>query len=395
MTPHSDTHNSQPQIERESIVEWMKLNDWAATSSGVGGELWKSTKIEGAEIGIPFGPLDDFSIESISKRLARWNGVNQSTLLDTLATYMVDVSRFIADVPLNYAAGKPGAELRIVSHLFGGTGKIFRAAARTSRSTTQVIGSNFNQLDETTFSNAIAGMTEIGSYALPVYVPVGSPDTDGSIGLAAPSQSRQLTSTVANALHAIEEHVITPAKMDVTDDVIREMVSKGVSKELLTAVSELITVDGTDAKTSFSWAPSHAQVPGASKLPTEVEIPHEARGLVDQVADRFKSSPQKRREFVGQVRGILLGETAEEVISIVAVPRAGSSNDESAPLSSTVEVTHRQVSDKFRDELYRFMSEGTKVEFTGVVEKVSNRRRISNPLNFRERPQQIDLNNQD
>lgn len=84
--PPSNTHNRYPHINRESITQWMKRNGWIVESSGVGGELWKSTTTPEAEVGVPFGPLDDFSIESISKRLAQWHGVDQSTLLNTLAT---------------------------------------------------------------------------------------------------------------------------------------------------------------------------------------------------------------------------------------------------------------------------------------------------------------------
>lgn len=81
-----DTHTRYSHINRESIIQWMKRNDWEVASSGVGGELWKSTTCDEAEVGVPCGPLDHFSIESISKRLARWGGVEQSVLLATLAT---------------------------------------------------------------------------------------------------------------------------------------------------------------------------------------------------------------------------------------------------------------------------------------------------------------------
>lgn len=81
-----DTHTGYSHINRESIIQWMKLNGWTVTSSGVGGELWKSTTRDEREVGVPLGPLDPFSIESISKRLARWGGVEQSELLDALAT---------------------------------------------------------------------------------------------------------------------------------------------------------------------------------------------------------------------------------------------------------------------------------------------------------------------
>lgn len=380
-----------PELDRDVITAWMRNHDWSVKSSGPGGEMWASHTVEGAEIGVPFGHLDNFFSEAVIKRLAHWHKLEQRNLVDVLTHFTIDVSRFIADVPLDYSSGKPGAELRVVSHLFGGTGRIYRAAAHTSRSTTPVIGSSFSDLDDERYANAIAGMTEVGSYSLPIYVPVGKPDTDGSYGLAAPSESRRLTQTVATALRAIEQHVIEPHRFDVSEEVVREMVSQGVSKELLTAVSELIGVEGTDAKTRFAWAESHSKVPGADKLPTAVEIPHEARGLVDQVATLFRPTPKQPTNFVGKVRGLLLGESPDEIISVVAVPRQGSTEDPSAPLVGTIEVTHHEASEEFRDKLYQFMSEETFVQFSGTVKRISNRRHISDPRGFQQMPTQAEL----
>lgn len=176
-----------------------------------------------------------------------------------------------------------------------------------------------------------------------------------------------------------------------SEEIVREMVSQGVSKELLTAVSELIAIEGTDAKTRFAWAESHSQVPGANALPTSVEIPHDARDLVEQVATRFRPAPKPPKKFVGKVRGLLLSDSPDEIISVVAVPRSGSSEDLTAPLTGTIEITHRNASDEFRDDLYRLMNSASTVKFSGIVENISNRRRIFELTSFEEMPTQTKL----
>lgn len=379
MTPEINGASGQ-EITHDQLAQWLERHNWFVISTGPGGQLWSLTSNKDAKIGVPYDPIDKFALDGVVRRLAHWHDLDIATLQESIALFTVDVARFIADVPLQDFGGKFGAQLNIVSHLFGGTGRIYRAAARSSR--TSADNAQYTEIDEETYGHAVAGMTEIGSYALPIYVSVGAPDDDGTLGIAAPSRNRMLSSTVATALKSIEDNIIKPSREDLSTELINHMSTQGVSKDLLSAVGELITVEGTDAKTTFNWAGSHADVPGASALPTRVELPHEAKELIENATKKFRAAPPSPSTFAGEVRGIMLGDAPGQVKSVIAVPRKNQANNPDAPVHGMIEVTHDEASEEFRDNLYRYMKSGQRIRVTGQVEVISNRRHIFTPESF-------------
>ena len=379
MTPEIDGAFGR-EITHDQLTQWLEGHNWFVSSTGPGGQLWSLTSNKDAKIGVPYDPIDKFALDGIVRRLAHWHDIDIATLQESIALFTVDVARFIADVPLQDFGGKRGAQLSIVSHLFSGTGRIYRAAARSSR--TSASNAQYTAFDEETYGFAVAGMTEVGSYALPIYVAVGTPDDDGTLGIAAPSRNRKLSSTVAKALKSIEDHIIAPAREDLSTEVIDHMSSQGVSKDLLSAVAELIAVEGADAKTTFNWATSHAHVPGADSLPSKVELPHDAKELIENATKKFKVEPLNPSTFAGEVRGIMLGDAPGQIKSVLAVPHKNQADNPTARVHGTIEVTHDNASEEFRDNLYRYMKSGQRIKVTGRVEVVSNRRHIFQPKSF-------------
>lgn len=366
---------------RNRITSWMERNGWVPVSDGQIGQMWALAG-DHPSVGVPHSlEGDPEAADGIIRRLAHWSGIDAADLRDVVDLWGVDVSRFVADVPLESSFGRPGAKLSVVSHLFSGTGKIFRAAAHTSRIPKEVI-TNFSPKDDDVLSHALAGMTEIGSYALPVYVPVGEPDLKGSLGIPGPSEARALTKTVASALQAVETHIIIPEALDLSREVILQMVNAGVSREFLSAISELLAVDQTDAKTMFSWASSHSTVPGSSDLPTQVLLPHEAREIIEITAKQFSVDTSTVEPFQGKIKGILYDKDKDTATTVMAVPRSSGEINEFTLFNTTVEVKHEGIDPERLDQFYEWMRNGALVYFNGRVLRESGSRIIENPQDF-------------
>jgi hypothetical protein len=90
---------------------------------------------------------------------------------------------------------------------------------------------------------------------------------------------RRVTRTLAQALSALQEHVIEPAK-EVRKTELHPFVDAGGSRELVNALSNVLTQESVAQFTaSFSWAEA---VPGATSLPTTFQVPAAAQDLLKQ-----------------------------------------------------------------------------------------------------------------
>jgi len=343
------------------------------------------------EIGVPWTFDDKAAVDSVVRRLATSLNLDAKSLMLELTLEEVDLSRFSADVDLDYSTGFPGASLRVVSSLFKGSGRIYRAGARATHQKAPSINNGYTDADEELYSQVIAGMTEKGSYSLPIYVKVGRPDTKGMSGLAAPSPERLLTQKVAESLQAIDTHIIRPEKLRTDVESINELVRLGVSKDLVLAVVDLISVENTDAKTKFFWARSHDTVPTSKKLPTEIEFPHQAKQLLEEAAKHFTAPEPVKRAFNGRIDGVLLDEGEGTLTVIVAVPRGKATDDPNSELNARVDVNVWVDGDSEMDRIYSLMRNRKRVTFTGTPEKIGSRRIIKDASYLEEIPTQTKM----
>ncbi|WP_211440200.1 hypothetical protein [Corynebacterium glutamicum] len=370
----------------QRLRQWLNHHDWYRIGTGSLGEMWVSTTATKARVAIPHSLENDSeAFDGVINRLSIWSHIEVELLKETVELWDVDVSHFAANITMDEHHGRLTAPLNIVSHLLSGTGKVFRAAAHTSRGPKEVIGS-WTAAGDASYHQVHAGFTEYGSYSLPVYVPIGGPvpgaDT-GTLNLPVPSTRRAITETAAKALDAVYTNIIKPDRAPTKREDIRHLVYEGVSKELVNAIVDLLGTHEADARTTFKWAPSHADLPSSQNLPTRIELPNESRELLETVSKSFKTPDPEPESMDGRITGILMGED-DEVTTVMAARRYGPTKgkNQAKGRSATIEVVHHNIEHQKLDQFFQWMKDGNKVFFTGSVTKSSNRLRVENPSLF-------------
>ncbi|WBT08811.1 hypothetical protein PAB09_00130 [Corynebacterium sp. SCR221107] len=372
-------------LSNESLTSWLSSKSWTEKSTGPMGALWGPMEDSQLEtlIGIPqHFETDPIAVSGLLKRLSDHFRMSELDIRNEIEFRTVDISRFAINVNLEKSLGVSTAPLSDVSRLFSGTGRIFRAASITCQSPTEVIGDAFPASSKRLFHKIQAGFTEQGSYVLPVYVEVGDPQTSHDLSGQAhvvPTEYRKVTQTVALAFEKMFEKVIDPNKEPTSRDAIRDLVESGISKEFLTAVTDLIPTDGSDAYAKFQWAPSHSITPEAKNLPTEFVVPNDARDLLTSVSKRFKPTAPEPEPLDGIIKGIIREDNGS-VITVMDAHRGGKNPGEGR--RATIEVVHHDVDNARLDEFYRWFRASDKVYFQGSVLKQSNRLTIRHPLEF-------------
>ncbi|WP_165165260.1 hypothetical protein [Corynebacterium qintianiae] len=366
------------------LTSWMSQHGWAPRSEGSMGRLWAPTSSElDVYVAIPFEfGNDEFAFHNAIEQVARFSEIKTSDLNRAIHQWNVDRTVFVAEVPLAYDYGAPTAELSEISQVFGGAGRIFTAAI-------DAVNSRLPKTFKT--SDVRAGMTEVGSYALPIYVPLSDPHRDDAL-IAAPAQERAITETVATALSAIKREIIDADNPEPSAEMIRDLQNHGVSADLLTGVSELMSSQENDAETTFQWAGSHAEFAEQQSLPTRVELPHEARDLVKSVARAFKTQLPKHQAFFGKIIGIMYSAGSATADTIMAVPRSNTQEaDARNELNGRVRVTHHLDTEDRLAQFYEWNRTGQIVEFGGVTTRVNSDRVIQSPTSFDARPMQTEF----
>lgn len=184
---------------------------------------------------------------------------------------------------------------------------ILRSSATTSRRQRVVIGSQFSTVGDRIASRARMGYTRHGSYVLPILMPISVGDLDrpempSFVGTETfrESEERRVTRTMAQALTAIHNRVVTPA-VDPPKSVIPDLVVAGATRETVVAIERLVaTPEVSGLGIDFRWA-SAVQAP--SGLSRAVTFPAEAAPLLTRTAQLMRSAPKRREE---QLSGVIV-----------------------------------------------------------------------------------------
>lgn len=292
------------EFSSQLLEAYAKKLNWKFKSKGDEGQLFfKELDDKQFFLPIPFKSSKDiYAYYSQISRLAEAEHRSESSIILDLENFDRDVIRFRGDnkewidnaIPLKSGAG-----------LFGTAYNMFRAIATTSRNPKGFIGSSYSKKGEILISNMYLGQSERGSYILPILVPLtienqnqelaNDDEKFGWFNFSSMPMERKVTSSLSQALHAIDNLVIRPARRPNVDEEIA-LIQSGVSHELLLSISNFLsqpTVKQFDI--GFDWAYS-IEVPVG--VVSKIEFDSNAVGLLNEVANRLKQRPPLKREIV-------------------------------------------------------------------------------------------------
>ena len=285
-----------------NLSDYLEFNGWSRISEGSFGILWTDSDRE-AEIAVPRGLKSGTGMwDGTIDRIAQRQNKDSEEVDKSVRRFWMDVSDFRATssvVQGNYIAAEAG------SSLFSGAWRILRSSATTARGAKVAISGNYSSAGDRSIKGAVFAQTEPGSYVLPLLVPIDRALLDEQMASeneqerlssddffetrTVESEQRRATRTMAQALSAIYQRIIAPAK-EPTQRAINEAVMAGASREMLTALHDIInepTVSRMDVK--FHWAPRAGVVPSIN---TSVEIPKESAILLANAAKQMKATKE-------------------------------------------------------------------------------------------------------
>ena len=369
----------EPGLDRSKLAEWMQMNGWSKSANGDMGEMWVLDENFETQIAVPHSfEHDPLAVESTIARLAYWSQTDAAELTKRIFMWNVDIVEFRAIVPTETEFGVAAAPLKVVKDLVSGTNRIVRAAAQTSHQPKAHFNS-LSSLASVRYEKVKAGFTEEGSYKLPLYVPLGKPVIEGALAIPLPDDMRILTSPMAKALQAINDVVIRPETLSLSDDSVRELVYQGVSRELVGGISELLSTGGTNAAAEFEWAPSHSTTKGAKSLPQNIEFPHDSKDALDRAAERLLKQKDSKEYFVGKVLGVQKNSIDSTILHLsVAVPSNQERINPKAEMKNKIQLTLTSGSVALR-QIFNWIESGTVIAFGGYVDRSGSFREINTP----------------
>jgi hypothetical protein len=175
----------------------------------------------------------------------------------TLQRLWVDVTRLRAAKDVVIAGSIP---LSAGTALIGSAHAMIRAAATTAQKLKGDIGGNFSKRGDEIAAEARLAHTEEGSFIVPVL----------------------LTRTLADALQALQQNVVEPAR-DVTVQALNPFVLAGGSREIVVALHRVLEQEAVGSfEASFTWAP--AVTAPVTAPPEPIRIEAEANELLAKAA---------------------------------------------------------------------------------------------------------------
>ncbi len=288
---------------RVDLISYLTRAGWTPGNAGRYGELWTSDSHEGARLAVP---------ATVTPSSPEYH-VLLSLLADKERRAATDVGYDIARQHLdiqNFRIADSFVEdgsvvLESAATVLSSARRLIRAAATTSRKPKAAIRTSYSKPGDAIADRARLSHTRIGSFVLPVVLPLSTPDLNSNRVLDSMEEvsfetaERRVTRTLASALNALDAVVVRPDREARTDDVL-ELVERGVSRELVNAVRAIATDSGVHAfEVGFAWAPS-AGTPGA--LPESVKIPEGAAPLLNKVERRLaRVAPRPEESVSGQI----------------------------------------------------------------------------------------------
>lgn len=301
---------SVQEITLTEINYYLTLTNWQILSEGPAGQIWTKTDSEGKPhlISVPRKPAPD---------LIRWRDVVDRISKFELKTF--ENAQFRIKYPNMDIAKIRGASDILINGtiplksgvgLVGSTYKMLRASATTSRRARGHIAGGFSKTGDEIVAQARLGQTEIGSYIIPILMPLSE---SSQVGIDSTTQQdtlenqhvpfepieRRVTRTFAQSLQALSVNIVEPAH-DPRRSQMGNLITAGVSREFVVAISEILeggSVSTFDA--SFDWAPSIDKPTG---VPEQVSIPIQAQELLVKTAKLLKNSREdSNQSFSGRI----------------------------------------------------------------------------------------------
>lgn len=293
--------------ERADLLKFLSKHGWRETSSGPVGDLWESRDAS-VLAGIPFG-ITDSSPEwaGIIDRAAAGSGKTPESVQRALQGASFDEILLKVDGP---DVGpllpiEPGVDL------YESARRLLRASATTSRGPKPVIGGNYSKAGDAIVDEARFGQSRVGSYVVPLLVPVvdveitedpagEKPFEESTLWAVPETNARRATRTMAEALTALHSQVVVPDR-DPTSTTVGNLTIAGVSRELVQAVANVVSRSAVSSfKTSFEWSwATDMKAPAATD---PIDFPSSSSTLLRETALKFRRDKKPEVEvFTGPI----------------------------------------------------------------------------------------------
>jgi hypothetical protein len=368
-----------------SVRGYLKRAGWTQQEPGAAGALWTLTTPASGTYGdaegepalaVPFDiRLDSPAWHGLTDRVAAYEQRPVELVADEIEHFYIDVTRFRAANDYVIARSIPlTAGVDLVASAY----KMLRASATTARQAKGHIAGGFSKLGDKIVEEARLAHTEEGSYILPVLLPLTEPEPGEQDDLwrdepgiaervALEPPERRVTRTLAQALTAVNTLIVRPAK-EPTAAVVAPLVAAGASRELIVAVSQVLSDPAVAAlDTSFAWA-GGAAAPGS--VPEHVSLPSDANPLLERTSRLLRAS---RRDPSVQMSGLVV-----EVRHVPGDP-VGSVVLQTIRQGRPVEVRVHLGADKL-DPVHDWMRDSRTIVVEGQVQRDPGKRlRVDQP----------------
>lgn len=289
-------------MSSESLEWFLTKNEWQQAGQGTAGKLWKHGT--GSVVAIPseLSP-SDVQWDGVIARIAAPLNEAAAAVSTAIRNAYIDVTDFRAADDILIEGSIP---VEAGFSLISTARTILRASATTSRGARAQIGGNYSKPAERIVERARFGHTKKGSYILPMLVPldIDVPRGKGSKEHALfthdhEPEERRVTRTMAQALTAVQQLVVDPAK-EPSAATLDGMITAGVSRELIAALHDIVSTDAVSVfSAKFAWA---AALESNSTLPESISIDAGSADLLKLTARKMRPSPKKQTEsFTGPI----------------------------------------------------------------------------------------------
>lgn len=275
----------------KEVRSFLQGTGWQPGPSGPVGALWHRPGAP-QELAVPWEiRLDSREYVGIVERLSAWLEEPTSRLAVRIQNQFIDVTRLRAANDIVIGGTIPLAAGRA---MVTSAEAMLRAAGTTSHKLRSNINGNFSRVGDELVARARMGHTEVGSYVVPLLMPLSLPldDEDVPAGFEGMDRhavlepaERRVTRTLAQALVALNTQVVQPARR-VHRNALHPFVDAGGSRELVVALSNILAQPAVaEFEASFTWA---GGIPGSSNLPSDVDFPSQSIELLAQTASLMR-----------------------------------------------------------------------------------------------------------
>lgn len=285
----------------DDLTAFLRTNGWKADSPGARGALWRR-EASGVAIAVPEGVTSENDAwRDVIGRVALSLQRSAEAVDEAVRFFYVDVQTLRAETD-----GGESIPLEAGYNLFATGRALVRTAAATSRSLKSQIGGSYGAKAISIADRARFGQTRVGSYVVPLFMPLGRPSSDDVAVLELTEnpdsphafiepEERLVTKTMAQAVTAIRNLVVEPAK-DPQKAVVTDLVAAGVSREMVVAIMSLVSSNGVSGlEVKFDWAPAFDAPPTTFR---PVEIPGESAELLEKTASFMRSEKRNQGEVL-------------------------------------------------------------------------------------------------